>query len=572
VVSGVLSASGQTSRSGQFDGPAELPRIYVKSSLADTPAPGKSTLVKDGQELKSALESAKCGDTLLLQSGTRFEGNFRFPAKNCDDAHWIIVRSSAKDSALPPEGTRMTPCYAGVASLPGRPQYACAAPKNVLAKLVSTAPSEPTVEFEEGANHYRLLGLEVTRESEKVVYNLIMMKGKGTNHHIVFDRDWIHGTAQDETTRGIALATSTYVALVDSYLNDFHCVAVDGACGDSQAIGGGVGDFPMGPYKIVGNFLESAGENVMFGGGEAKYVPADIEIRKNHIFKPMIWRPGSAGFVGGRSGRPFIVKNHFELKNGVRVLFEDNILENNWGGFSQIGFSILLTPKNPGGTCPECTVHDITIRYSTISHVGGGFQIGNGRSDSGQISKGAWNESIHDVVIDDIDAATYRGGGTILQEGNTNNVTAIHDVVVNHVTAVGPNVNTMLVVGNDVSDPMMNNFAWTNSIFAAGKNGIYSSGGKTNCAYQRGGPTGTLKACFDPYVLSHTAIIGAKGNWPSGALLPATPEAVRFVQYNNGVGGNYELQSSSPYKKAGSDGLDLGANIAAVASAIAGVQ
>src|SRR6266404_734186 len=32
---------------GKFDGPAELPRAYVKSALSDTPAPGKSILVKD---------------------------------------------------------------------------------------------------------------------------------------------------------------------------------------------------------------------------------------------------------------------------------------------------------------------------------------------------------------------------------------------------------------------------------------------------------------------------------------------------------------------------------------------
>jgi len=28
---------------GSFDGPAELPRVYMKSSLADTPAPGSPT-------------------------------------------------------------------------------------------------------------------------------------------------------------------------------------------------------------------------------------------------------------------------------------------------------------------------------------------------------------------------------------------------------------------------------------------------------------------------------------------------------------------------------------------------
>ena len=34
--------------SARFDGPAELPRIYMKSALADTPAPGQVRLVREG--------------------------------------------------------------------------------------------------------------------------------------------------------------------------------------------------------------------------------------------------------------------------------------------------------------------------------------------------------------------------------------------------------------------------------------------------------------------------------------------------------------------------------------------
>ena len=37
-------------------------------------------------------------------------------------------------------------------------------------------------------------------------------------------------------------------------------------------------------------------------------------------------------------------------------------------------------------------------------------------------------------------------------------------------------------------------------------------------------------------------------------------------------GGNYQLQNTSPYKNAGTDGKDLGADIAAIQAAIAGVE
>ena len=119
------------------------------------------------------------------------------------------------------------------------------------------------IQFASGANHYRLLGLEITRQrGGPVVYNLASVQSEGTMDHLVFDRVWMHGTAQEDTTRGIALGGSTYVSIVDSYFNDFHCVSRTGACTDAQAIIGGLGSHPMGPYKIVNNFLEASAENL----------------------------------------------------------------------------------------------------------------------------------------------------------------------------------------------------------------------------------------------------------------------------------------------------------------------
>src|SRR5579859_8123099 len=48
----------------QFDGPAELPRILLKSSVADTPTSGNVRLVKEGESLQQSIDESKCGDTL----------------------------------------------------------------------------------------------------------------------------------------------------------------------------------------------------------------------------------------------------------------------------------------------------------------------------------------------------------------------------------------------------------------------------------------------------------------------------------------------------------------------------
>jgi hypothetical protein len=114
--------------------------------------------VKAGGDLQDALDNASCGDIIELEAGATFiGGHFTLPAKACDDQHWIIVRTST------PEGTRMTPCYVGVASLPSRPAFASTSTQKALATIVYSRAGDGPLIFANGANHYRLLGLEITR-------------------------------------------------------------------------------------------------------------------------------------------------------------------------------------------------------------------------------------------------------------------------------------------------------------------------------------------------------------------------------------------------------------------------
>jgi hypothetical protein len=565
---GVASVPSPAS-SDEAYGSAELPREYVNSSIKDTPANGKTWMVHAGQDLEQILSNASCGDVIQLQAGATFSGNFQLPNKKCDDTHWLIIRSSAPDSSLPPEGTRLTPCYAGVSSLPGRPPLRCASTPNVLAKIEFNGNGSGPISFAAGANHYRLIALEVTRgSSAAVVYDLIQFLGSAD--HVVFDRLWVHGTAQADTVRGIFLGPSRYVAVVDSFFTDFHCAARSSPCVDTQAIVGGLSDEPMGPYKIVNNFLEAAGENIMFGGGAAKATPQDIELRHNHMFKPLTWLKGQPGYVGGADGNPFIVKNLFELKNAQRVLLDGNILENSWGGFTQVGFAILLTPKNPGG-CPACQVTDVTIRNDSISHVGAGLQIANALSDRGAPLDGQ-RYSIHDIVIEDIDGTKYNGPGEFAQISVSADAPVLQNVTINHVTAFPP--SKLFIVGDMVATSgQMKNFVFTDNIVNAGTAPVWSTGGgPANCAFHDD-PLTTFNACFSNFTFAGNAIIATPpAKWPPGNFFPSSAAAVRFVRYNGGNGGDYRLQPSSRYKGAGTDGKDLGADLDAIHSATAGVE
>jgi len=586
ITASLTQANAQSSTpqkgSASYDGPAQLPIATVASAMADTPAPGSIISVNAGANLQTALTNAQCGDTVELQAGATFTGQFIVPAKNCDINHWIIIRTSSPDSALPAEGQRATPCYADVASLVGRPQYPCSNPQNVMAKVQMGAVGDGPFKIASGANFYRFIGLEITRPNGTPGTGRLVT-AEGTADHFILDRSWLHGNAQDETYDGVSLNGMTNVAIVDSYFSDFHCISVTGRCVDSHAIGGGLSDTQDGPFLIQDNFLEAAGQSILFGGGPATASPSDIEIIGNHFFKPWQWMPGSPNFVGGANGKPFVVKNHLELKNAVRVLVDSNLMEDDWGGFTQTGYSILLTPKNQHqghkNVCPKCEVTDITIRYVHVSHVAGGLQLatalsGNGRNGAEALAGTRW--SIHDLVLDDL-SANYDGGGTAFEILNNWTNNPLNTVTINHVTAFPNSERHMMIAGNVVKNAQMYGLVFTNNLIVTGQYPIWNTGGgRASCAFLDV-PVTTISKCFAKSTFANNGLITPPAiyppsAWPANNLFAPSISYVEFTDYNNGNGGNYELLNGSPYKNMGTDGKDLGADIVGLQTALANVE
>ena len=578
----VLPDAKAKAEAAQYDGPAQLPIATVASTMSDTPAQGSIISVSAGGNLQTALDNAQCGDTIELQAGATFTGKFKVPSKNCNINNWIIIRTSAPDSALPAEGQRLTPCYAGVASLLGRPQYSCTNPQNVMATVQNNQPGDGPFQLESGANYYRFLGLEITRPVGTSGAGRLI-SARATADHIVVDRSWLHGAPQDETAVGVSLNGMTNAAIVDSYFSDFHCISVTGTCTDAHPIGGGVSDTQDGPFKIQDNFLEGSGQSILFGGGAATKAPSDITIVGNHFWKPWQWMPGNPKFIGGANGRPFIVKNHLEIKNAVRVLVDSNLMENNWGGFSQTGFSILLTPKNQhqGNTnvCPLCEVTDITIRYSHMSHLGAGIQLAtslSGNGADGAPAQAGTRWSLHDLVFDDL-STNYNGGGSGVLIANSWAKNPVNTITINHVTLLTDPESHVMIAGNKTSNRQMFALVITNSVLVTGTHPVWNADwGHASCGYADV-PVTTLSRCFSNSTFKNNLLIATPpafpaSTWPAGNLFAQTIANVGFTDFNNGDGGNYELVSSSPYKNAGTDGKDLGADIVGLNAALAGVE
>ena len=564
---------GDVPQFGSKDGPAALPRACYYTGMDGTPSPGKQIRVSPKEDLSATLERAKCGDTLLLPAGASFELK-ELPRKNCDEQHYITVRTDTPDSKLPPAGTRITPAWAGVASLPGRPQYAQPAggAAKLMATLVVTRPGGVIV-----GDHIRFIGIVWTSDPALNISRLVLADGAD---HVIFDRNWLHPGEGAEVGKAIRVSLGARViAVINSYISGINCVARTGKCTDSNAIGGGNGDLPTGTLKIVNNFMEASGQAILLGGAAATVNPTDIEIRRNHLFRPMTWMKGEPGYTPAPSGNPYIVKNNFELKNAQRVLFEANLLENSWGGFTQKGFSVLLTPKDQSEKCPKCVVTDITIRFCRIRNVGGVFAIANGLSKGGGATADGGRYSIHDVIADNVHGQDYKGTGTFLKLISI--APPVHDLQMDHITAFVPGPLMSLSVRNG----KIENFSLTHSVFSIGgqRPGFAAAGrsDQEDCASrsQGQGVEAVLKDCFSNYKFDKNLIITERGDrWPSG-IIAASPGSAGIRNVKDGVSKDPRLchekmagcAKASPGAGA-AGGKDLGADVDAVEAAIEGVE
>src|SRR5262249_27061773 len=246
---------------------------------------------------------------------------------------------------------------------------------------------------------------------------------------ITLDRLYIHGDPQRGQRRGVAL-NSASTTITGCYLSEITWVG-----SDSQAIAGWNGP---GDYTIENNYLEAAGENVMFGGGDPSIpdlVPTGIIVRDNLLSKPLAWRePG---------GPVWQVKNLFELKNARQVIVEHNVMERSWEQ-AQSGYAILFTVRNQDGRCTWCQVEDVQFRANLVRDIAAGIQVLG--IDPNHPSKQTNHIAIRDNVFDGIDRKAWGGDGYFLLLSD-----APRDITVDHNTIVQRASTGLIKMGHGVT-------------------------------------------------------------------------------------------------------------------------
>jgi hypothetical protein len=489
------------------------------------------------QSFQAALADSNPGDTIVLNAGETFVGPFVLPKKQGTgtEADWITIITSA-DTSLPPAGQRITPSY-----------------MSVLPKIVSPGGNQPALYTAPGAHHYRFIGIEFRPQNASVTVETVVIFG-GTDadldemqdvpHHLVLDRCYIYAYPTQSLKRGVRI-NSAYTDILNCYIAGFKLTGED-----SQAV---MGSHGPGPFRIINNYLEAAGENLMFGGDDPDItglVPSDIEIRHNYFFKPTEWRTSS--------NPHWTVKNLLELKNAQRVVIEGNVFENSWQD-GQTGHAIVFTGRSQDGddvtkvgVAPWSVVKDVQFTNNMVRHAGTGVQLLG--IDYRYLNQYEHEQRINisNNIFEDISSA-WGGAGHFLDISR-----GVIDLKVTHNTII----HTGSIVAADDNIYPNDGFVFNDNIARHNTYGVFGSGSSSGLP--------TLTTYFPGSTFRKNLITGVGSNsYPPDNYL-SIPSSGFDSQFVNRTGSNYHLVTSSPGYHGATDGKDVGADIDLVNQATEG--
>lgn len=480
---------------------------------------GAQLVVPAGGDLQAALDRARRGDVILLEPGATYVGNFVLPVT--PGATYVTIRSAADPSRFPANG-RVGPEHAQwmptLRSPNGAPALATAA----------------------GSHHWRLQWLAFAGNANGI--GDIITLGDGSDDaqvnaasvpsSFILDGLIIRGDPIHGQKRGIAL-NSGYTIIRNSDIRGIKAIGQD-----SQAICGWNGP---GPYLIENNYLEAAGENVMFGGADPAIrdlVPSDITIRGNYFTKSLTLR---------QQGSPWTVKNLFELKNARRVLIDGNVFERNWSA-AQTGYAILFTPLNQGGRAPWTVVEDVTFQFNTVRDVAAGINILG--LDYMNISRPTERIRIRHNLFYGVDAAKWGGDGRFLLIGD-----GPASIIVDHNTAIQTGSILHLYGERNGSPWPVRNLQFTNNIALHNEYGIVGDGRATGQA--------SLSAYTDGVETRANVIAGANPPlYPPRNFFPSVAELMG--EFVNGPANDYLLRPDSRFRRLATDSAPIGADVATI--------
>lgn len=456
--------------------------------------------VPSGGNLQAAINRAGSGDIIELDAnGIYYE--ISLPKKNLTD--FITIQSSAVNQL--PENVQVSPRQA-----------------RFMAKIITRGQGKPAVVTENGAHHYRFIGIEFSPSNKDYIYNLVYLgtdskKLEDIPHDFEFDRCYFRSIPEGVTRRGLGLNSANTV-VKNSYFQGFAYPQQEtqGICGWSGTKN----------VKIINNYIEGGAENVMFGGSPPAtpaHIPTNIEIRHNHIKKLPEWR-----------GK-FTTKTLLELKEAKQVQIVANFFENNVEGSA-----FRLTVRNDEGQSPEATIEDVLIKNNIFKGSGDGINI-LGKDDAYPSQTLKRLKIVNNLFLD-IGGEKWLGSGYFIQISDGEDIEIAN--------------NTVFQSGNIIKahGTAPKKFVFRDNIVGYGSYGLHHElkNVKVNAV------TYFADIMRNNVIINNQNLPAASLYLPANNFVAANFREVGFVDFN---GKNFSLSANSKFKGKATGNKDIGANM-----------
>ena len=574
--------------------------------------------VPAGGDLQAAINTAQAGDVVMLAPGAAYVGNFTLPNKGVL-SDYVTIRSAAPDAQLPGVNVRITPAAAALLPKISSPNSISALRTSAGANHYKLM----FLEFQANAKGYGDIielgqGDSTQTQLSQVPYALVIdrvyvhgdpvmgqkrgiaLNSSGTtivNSYISdckavgqeaqaisgfngpgnydIENNYLEASTQSFLLGGsdpmIPNLVTTNVTFRGNYLSKqvvWRGPIIATPANPAAIVVASGGTLAAGTYGYKVAAQVPAGQTTTANSAPSAEVTATVAVAGAGV--TISWTPvvGATGYVvygrtaggenaywtttnpyftdtgaAGKSGTPpsatqWYVKNLFELKNAQNVLVEGNVMENLWVA-AQPGYSVLFTPRNQGGTAPWVIVQGITFQHNLVRHVSGVVNIlGTDNLAPSQLTN---HIIVRDNVFDDVNTSWGSGARPFEIGDGPDTVTIDHNTVISNDSSI------VWLYGAPST-----NVAYTNNMSAHNTYGIMGSNSSLG--------TTSINTYLPGSVVAGNVLAGGTASrYPTGNYFPSVAAwQGGFVNY---AAGDYHLLPTSPYKNAGTDGLDLGANI-----------
>ena len=592
-------------------------------SVSGPTAAGNEITVNANGNLQQALDSAKCGDTIVIDAGATFlttaEDGFVFPSKSGGPC-----TGTAADT--------ITVRTANVKNLPATGQRVGINDNKNMAKLVTAGPY-PAISFAANSRFWKLIGIEVTTTADPQYASFLVFVGTNVGFSqlpsdVTFDRCYIHSQEDGTNNAHASSRGGVDVEAVRVTFSGCRIAFPGGYAGASKNTDATYAILMVagpGPLTIDNCFLNSWFSNFFMGGGNlwtnnTATVAANATMTQAQLSNTSNLGPGDLIAFQTRPGYSEVAM--VTGVNGTVVNYKP------WGGNVGRGLPLTAPPISPGGArWNGLNPGNVRITRSTfyinpviagqiVSEIGYypknffeiksadklylegneftgwpanmGLTVRNQTGPNGAPSP--WS-TIRDVTFKnnryanmsrpfgaqlfgiqlEDNIGTSQTGGNILIENNLfttggyiGDLIGGHGVVYRHNTIINNGAGRW-------ADGRMANGVYPVTALAIVDNIIFNNEYGMGCQapYAQ-----TWTTCWPNLQMKGNVLItermdpyrpNCSNTYPAGNVCPATEAAVGFV---DAARGNYRLAANSAFKRKASDGSDPGVDMDALEAAI----